>query len=136
MKLLETVLSRRTTKTTTTTEALDGAAREEKRMPLSPEEQKQLDGIERHLSLEDPDLAAKLRSGARGASKMQHAWVPLMLLIGMVALPVGIAAKLAVVALTGFILAAAGAYGVLRNSRVENPQGSTREKSRGEPERR
>jgi len=134
---LGTVLSRRITKTTTTTEALDGAAREEMRMPLSPEEQQQLEAIEHYLGLEDPDLAQKMRSGFDGTSvKVPSIWVPLMLLIGMMALPVGIAAKLAGVALIGFVLVAAKAYGVFNNSRVENPPGNTREKSREKPERR
>ncbi|UNK46279.1 DUF3040 domain-containing protein [Arthrobacter sulfonylureivorans] len=137
MKLCEAVLSRRTLQTTTTTEALGGAGRKEMWMPLSPEEQKQLEAIEHYLSLDDPDLAQKLRSGSHAASSnVRNVWVPLMLPIVIMALPVGIAAKLAVVALTGFILAAAGVYGVLSNSRLENPQGGTRNKSREEPERR
>ncbi len=106
-------------------------------MPLSPEEQKQLEAIEHYLSLDDPDFAQKLRSGPHASSSnVRNVWVPLMLPIVIMALPVGIAAKLAVVALTGFILAAAGVYGVLSNSLLENPQGGTRNKSREEPERR
>jgi Protein of unknown function (DUF3040) len=106
-------------------------------MPLSPEEQKQLDAIEHYLSLEDPDLAQKLRLGSPGTPvKVRKIWVPLMLLLGIMALPLGLAAKLATVVLTAFILAAAGVYGILSNSRFENLQGSTREESQKKPERR
>jgi hypothetical protein len=135
MKRCETVLSRRTLLTTTTTEALGGAAREEMRMPLSPEEQKQLEAIEHYLSLEDPDLAQKLRSASRGTSvQVRHVWLSLVLLMGIMVLPVGLAAKFVAVAVVGFILAAVGAYGVLSNSLFENPQGTTREKSWEKPE--
>ncbi|WP_169304078.1 DUF3040 domain-containing protein [Arthrobacter sp. CAU 1506] len=106
-------------------------------MPLSPEEQQRLKTIERHLSLEDPDLARKMRSGSGGtAVRVSHVWVPLMLLIGVMALPVGIATQLAIVAVLGFILAAAGAYGAIGNSRFGHPEGNRLDEIRGQQEKR
>ncbi|MGW6172411.1 DUF3040 domain-containing protein [Arthrobacter sp. NPDC055138] len=106
-------------------------------MPLSPEEQEQLEAIEHYLSLDDPDFVRRLRSGSRGTSvKARHVWLSLVLLMGIMVLPVGLAAKFLAVAVVGFILAAVGAYGVLGNSLFQNPQVAAREESREKPERR
>jgi len=107
------------------------------RMPLSPEEQKQLEAIEHHLSLEDPDLVQKLRTGSGGTTvKVSNIWVPLMLMIGVMVLPLGIATQLAIVAVIGFILAAAGAYGVISNSPFGQPEAGALDEIREQQERR
>lgn len=106
-------------------------------MPLSPEEQQQLKAVERYLSSEDPDLARKMRSGSGGtAVRVSNVWVPLMLLIGVMVLPVGIATQLAIVAVLGFILAAAGAYGVISNSRFGHPEGNRLDEIQEQQEKR
>ena len=82
-------------------------------MPLSRQEQQQLEVIERYTRLEDPDFVRKMQTRSGGSSsKGATLGVLLMLLVGALLLPVGIAAGHAAMGVLGFILLAAGAYGL------------------------
>ncbi|MGM0928176.1 MAG: DUF3040 domain-containing protein [Actinomycetota bacterium] len=82
-------------------------------MPLSRQEQQQLEATERYTRLEDPDFVRKLQTRSGGStSEGATVWVLLVVLVGALLLPVGIAAGLAVMGVLGFILLAAGTYGL------------------------
>lgn len=80
-------------------------------MPLSNEERKQLEEMERELDLDYPKLARKLRSGSPGPSLPAPAlWGILTGLAGLLILILSIALKFTVLGLMGFVLMGAGAY--------------------------
>ena len=100
-------------------------------MPLSREEQQQLEVIERNIRLEDPAFAEKLHAGIGGTTfKVPNVWVPILLLTGIMLLPVGIATRLAVIAVLGFMLTVIGAYGFFREA-GEDPPGRDHEDTNG-----
>jgi hypothetical protein len=77
-------------------------------MPLSEHENHLLQDIERSLSLQDPDLASRLRSG-RSVRGLRRSWVALsaVALLGLVLTVIGVGLKNAVgivVAVLGYVL--------------------------------
>jgi hypothetical protein len=87
-------------------------------MPLSNEERKQLEEMERELNVEDPKLAGKLLSGSLGP------WLTapvlfggLTVMVGFLVLVLGIALQLTVVGVAGFVLMGAGAYWLVGSRR-------------------
>jgi hypothetical protein len=77
-------------------------------MPLSEHENHLLQDIERSLSLQDPDLASRLRSG-RSVGGLRRSWVVLgaAALLGLVLTVIGVSLKNAVgivVAVVGYVI--------------------------------
>lgn len=80
-------------------------------MPLSNEERKQLEEMERGLCVEDPRLARKLLSGSLGPSLAAPALLGILIVVvGFLVLILGIAQQFTVIGVTGFVLMSAGAY--------------------------
>jgi hypothetical protein len=80
-------------------------------MPLSDEERKQLEEMERELNVEDPRLARKLLSGSLGTSPAAPALLGILTgVAGFLVLVLGIAQQLTVVGVAGFVLMGAGGY--------------------------
>ena len=79
-------------------------------MPLSHEERKQLEAMEQELTVEDPRLSRKLRSGSLGPSVPALLFGVLTVSVGLVVLIIGIALQFTVLGVTGFILMCVGAY--------------------------
>lgn len=76
-------------------------------MPLSEQEQRMLDEMERHLLQRDADVV----SAGKGAKKLSYRNIVLgcvLILLGVVALVLGVAIKLMVISILGFILMLGG----------------------------
>ncbi|MCW2132413.1 DUF3040 domain-containing protein [Arthrobacter sp. VKM Ac-2550] len=80
-------------------------------MPLSNEERKQFEELERELSAEDPKLARKLLSGWSSPSRMFPLPAGILIMIaGFLLLIFGISHQPALIGVIGFVLMGAGAY--------------------------
>jgi membrane-bound ClpP family serine protease len=80
-------------------------------MPLSNEERKQLEEMERELNVEEPRLARKLLAGSLGPSLAAPAVFGILtMVVGFLVLILGIALQFTVIGVTGFVLMGAGAY--------------------------
>jgi len=87
---------------------------EEAVMPLSDEERKRLQELERDLAAEDPKLAQELETGP--ISRLRKAHVTLGLLtaiIGIGVLILGVMAQRTIVGVAGFLLMCAGTIWIL-----------------------
>jgi uncharacterized membrane protein HdeD (DUF308 family) len=73
---------------------------------LSDEERRRLEELERALAAQDPELTHRLSLGPKSRVLLAAAAVA----AGVVLLITGIAAKLTVVGVAGFVLMCAGAY--------------------------
>lgn len=80
-------------------------------MPLSDEERRRLQELEKELTAEDPDLARELRdegpSDRTGARKIYGL---LTIVAGFALVIAGISTQLTVLGVIGFLAAGAGAY--------------------------
>ncbi|MFD1212929.1 DUF3040 domain-containing protein [Arthrobacter sp. GCM10027362] len=90
-------------------------------MPLTHEERKQLEQLERELSREDPEFARKLRSGLVVVSFNRSPWNPVVLLAGVLVLLAGLAAQIIAIGVIGFLLMGAGAYRM--SGKPKSPEG-------------
>lgn len=79
-------------------------------MPLTDEERKRLEQLERELSLEDPEFAQKLRRGLVVGPSTPGLWNLAMLLGGVLILLAGMAMQFIIIGVIGFLLMGAGAY--------------------------
>ena len=83
-------------------------------MPLSDEERKRLEELERDLAAEDPKLAHELQSGPSLRLRRAHITLGLLTaIIGVVVLILGVMAQLTLLGIAGFLLMCAGAIWVL-----------------------
>ncbi|MCG2622542.1 DUF3040 domain-containing protein [Arthrobacter sp. I2-34] len=79
-------------------------------MPLTDEERKRLEQLERELSLEDPEFAQKLRRGLVVGPSVPGLWDLVLLVTGILILLAGVAMQFILVGVIGFLLMGAGAY--------------------------
>lgn len=80
-------------------------------MPLSEEERRQLEELERDLAAEDPRLAQELVSGSvRHTFSASSYFGVVACLMGIVVLIAGIGTQITLVGVGGFLLMGVGAY--------------------------
>ena len=84
-------------------------------MPLSEHEQRLLEQMERALYAEDPKLATTLRGGSGRFARGQLIGGILAALAGIAVVVAGVASKLPVVSVVGFLIALAGVWLVVRS---------------------
>ena len=87
---------------------------EEAVMPLSDEERKRLEELERDLAAEDPKLAHHLQTGPWPRLRRAHVTLGLLTaIIGVAVLILGVMAQLTLVGIAGFLLMCTGAVWIL-----------------------
>lgn len=87
---------------------------EEAVMPLSNEERKRLEELERDLAAEDPKLAQQLETGPAPRARAAHITLGLLTaLIGIAVLILGVMAQLTLLGVAGFLLMCAGTIWIL-----------------------
>lgn len=87
-------------------------------MPLSEQEQRLLDEMERHLLQNDADVVSA-PSGSHALNYRNITIGALLVLVGLGALVVGVATQLIVVGILGFAVMLAGVVIAIKPSRVE-----------------
>lgn len=88
-------------------------------MPLSEQEQRLLDEMERHLLQNDADVVSA-PSGNHALNYRNITIGALLVLVGLGALVVGVATQLIVVGIIGFVVMLVGVVLAIRPSRVEH----------------
>ena len=84
-------------------------------MPLSEHEQRLLEQMERALYAEDPKLATTLRGGAGRFARGQLIAGVLGTLAGIAVVVVGVASKMPIISVVGFLVALVGVWFVVRS---------------------
>lgn len=80
-------------------------------MPLSEEEQRQLEQLEQALAAEDPNLASALRGSKRRARNRRHAVLAgIAFVVGVGLLMVGVISTVTPLGVAGFVIMLASAY--------------------------
>ncbi|WP_284978145.1 DUF3040 domain-containing protein [Arthrobacter sp. fls2-241-R2A-200] len=79
-------------------------------MPLSEEERRTLERLERDLAASDPELAFELQSGRPRGATTRRILGALAVVVGFGLVIAGIATQLVILGVLGFLLASAGAY--------------------------
>ena len=92
-------------------------------MPLSEHEQRLLEQMERALYAEDPKFATSMRSARSGAGDRKRIVVGVIaVLVGLGLLIAGVASKLVVVGVLGFLAMLGGIWLVIRSMRAAPEQ--------------
>jgi predicted lipid-binding transport protein (Tim44 family) len=94
-------------------------------VPLSEHEQRLLEQMERALYAEDPKFATSMRSARSGAGDRKRIVVGVIaVLVGLGLLIAGVASKLVVVGVLGFLAMLGGIWLVIRSMRAAPEQAS------------
>ena len=95
-------------------------------MPLSEHEQRLLEQMERALYAEDPKFATSMRSARGGAGDRRRIAIGVVgLLVGLGLLVAGVAAKLVIVGVLGFLAMLGGLWLAISALRPAAEQGAT-----------
>lgn len=80
-------------------------------MPLSDDERRRLEELEKQLSAQDPSLARDLEDG-KPADRVprRRVFASLAVLVGLALVIAGVVMKMPVIGVIGFVLQCAGAY--------------------------
>lgn len=97
-------------------------------MPLSEHEQRLLEQMERALYAEDPKLATTLRGGAGRFARGQLIGGVLGALAGIAVVVAGVASKLPLLSVAGFLIALGGVWLVVRSFSAVATDGETPKK--------
>lgn len=104
-------------------------------MPLSEEELRLLEQMERALSAEDPKFASTLRgTSLRRTARRRAILAGVVLAVGVTALTAGVITKLWVLGVAGFVIMLAAAtwgLGALRSQKVAAPEPTVTRTTRG-----
>lgn len=85
-------------------------------MPLSEHEKKTLAEMEAALAAEDPRLVSTLSATSRSPRAISLARGAMLGAIGLVAVLIGLVAKIPLVSIAGFLLALFGVFGAISHS--------------------
>lgn len=96
-------------------------------MPLSEQEQRLLDEMERHLMHNDADVVSAPRDG-RTISYRNVVYGAILVLAGLGGLVIGVASQLVVVGVIGFVLMVAGVVLAVTPTRVGSPRAERAER--------
>jgi uncharacterized membrane protein HdeD (DUF308 family) len=101
-------------------------------MPLSDEERKRLEELERDLAAEDPKLAQELETGPTPRVRTAHITLGLLTaIIGVAVLILGVMSQLTLLGVAGFLLMCAGTIWILSTwgPRAARPHGDRDDRS-------
>ena len=96
-------------------------------MPLSEQEQRLLDEMERHLMHNDADVVSASRDG-RALSYRNIVYGTVLVLVGLGGLVIGVSTQLIVVGVIGFVIMLAGVILAVTPTRSALPPAAERQK--------
>jgi uncharacterized membrane protein HdeD (DUF308 family) len=92
-------------------------------MPLSDEERKRLEELERDLAADDPKLAQELQSGPLPRALTAHIALGILtVLIGILVLILGVMAQITLLGVAGFLLMGSGTLWILNKWGPRHPR--------------